>query len=461
MDKFFNPSSVVIIGASNSPFNLGASICTILKHLEFEGPVYAVNRRGEDVNSCPGFPSVSDLPSAVDLAVVITPAQAVPGIVGECGEKGIKRLIIESAGFSEEGGGGKLLQEEVSSLARKYGIRFIGPNCLGVMDTHSRFCCFFGFIPGMYDEAFENPGSVSYVIQSGGIGALIMDSFRKDVVSVNKMISIGNKEDIDESDMLEYFNGDNSEVIGLYIESIKDGRKFLETARKVTKPVLIYKVGKTDAGAKAAMSHTAGMANNDLIFDCACRQAGIIRARSIGELHAIPKIFTSMPLLKGRRIAVFTNSGAFGGITADLLVEAGLEMAELSGETRERLAKTGKLFNASNPVDLGPAISMQTFLDIFEILLSSGEVDGLLPVPNVWQQVVIDAIMELVKMCRHFDKPAAIYIPNAVDRIVDIRKKYSLPVFESPEEAVRALRISYTYYSDLTKKKRMQHVLKD
>lgn len=452
MDKFFNPESVAIIGASNTPFNLGASICTILKHLEFAGNIYAINRKGEEVNGCPGFTSILDTPEVVDLAVIITPSKVVPGIVRDCGEKGITHVIIESAGFSEEGETGKQLQMEVDSLTAQYGIRYIGPNCLGVMDTHTKFCCFFGFIPGMYDEAFNKPGNVSYVIQSGGIGALIMDSFRNDVVSVNKMISIGNKEGVDESDMLEYFSRDNTEVIGLYIESIKDGRKFLDTAKKVTKPVLIYKVGRTSEGTRAAMSHTAGMANNDVIFDSACRQAGIIRANSISELHSIPKIFTTMPILKGRKITVFTNSGAFGGITADLLVEADLEMARLSPATQEKLHKTGKLFNAANPIDLGPAISMQTFLDIFEILLSSNEVDGLLPVPNVWQQVVIDAIMELVRMCQHYDKPAAIYIPNAVDRVVEIRKKYSIPVFESPEEAVRALQVSHTHYRFLQKK---------
>ncbi len=459
MERFFNPQSVAVIGASNSPFNLGASICAIIKHLDFKAGVYAINRKGEAVQGCPGYRSILDVPETVDLAVIITPAGAVPQIIRECGEKGIRRIIIESAGFSEEGESGRILQEEVNGIVRQYGIRYLGPNCLGVMDMHSRFCCFFGIIPGMYDAAFDRPGTVSYVIQSGGIGALIMDSFRSDVVAVNKMVSIGNKEDIDESDMLDFFCNDNTEVIGMYLESVKDGRKFLETAKRVTKPILVYKVGRTGEGAKAAMSHTAGMANNDLIFDHACRQAGIIRVNSIAELHSLPKIFTAMPILKGRRIAVFTNSGAFGGIAADLLVEAGLEMARLSAETQERLRKTGKLYNAANPIDLGPAISMQTFLDVFEILLSSGEVDGLMPVPNVWQHVVIEAIMELVKMCHHFGKPAAIYIPNAVERIVEIRKEYMIPVFESPEEAVRALQVSYAHYRySLKKQKRLQRV---
>jgi acyl-CoA synthetase (NDP forming) len=228
----------------------------------------------------------------------------------------------------------------------------------------------------------------------------------------------------------------------MYLENINDGRKFIETARKVKKPIIAFKVGRTNEGAKAAQSHTAGMANNDLVFDNACKQGGIIRAKSISELHSMPKIFTHMPPLKGKRIAVFTNSGAFGGITADLLVEAGLEMAKLSDETQDKLSRTGQIFNVSNPIDLGPALSMQTFLEIFDILLSSDEVDGLLPVPSLWHPMVIDAITELTKKCQLYRKPAAIYTPNAVQKTISYRQQYQVPLFESPEEAVRALAVS-------------------
>jgi acyl-CoA synthetase (NDP forming) len=395
---------------------------------------------------------VKHIPGEVDLAILLAPARIVPQVLKECGEKGIKHAVIISAGFSEEGGDGSRLQDEVNSVAAEHGIRFLGPNCLGTLNAHNKFCCFFGILPGMYDEVFDRPGGISYVIQSGGVGALIIDSFRQDIVNVNKMVSIGNKEDIDEADFLEYFDADNTEVIGLYLESIKNGRKFIETARKVVKPILVYKVGRTGEGARAAMSHTAGMANNDVIFEHACRQAGIIRLNSISELHSLPKIFTAMPLLQGRRIAVFTNSGAFGGISSDLIVEAGLSLASFSRETREKLSMTGKLYNVANPIDLGPTLSKQTFIDIFDILLSSGEVDGMLAVPNIWQPVVIEGIIELVKMCGHYGKPAAIYIPNAVERLIAIRNQYQLPIFESPEEAARALAVSYEHFRSLRKK---------
>ncbi len=448
MNTFFNPASVVVIGASNSPFNLGATICRALAEFSpFRGPVYAVNRKGETVHGCPGFTRVVDVPSAVDLAVIIAPAQVVPNFLRQCGEKGIRHVIIESSGFSEGGEQGRALQRELDGIRKTYGMRIMGPNCLGVLNTSNGFCCFYGIQKDDYETFASAPGDVSYIIQSGGIVVIVLESFKNDVVKASKIVSIGNKSDINEADMLEYFQKDpDTRVIGMYLENVSDGRRLMETARKMTKPVLVYKVGRTEEGVRAAQSHTAGLANNDLVFDAACRQAGIIRVDSISELHALPKIFTRMPSLTGPRIAVFTNSGAFGGITADLLVQSGLTMARLSPETQERLARTGQIFNVKNPIDLGPALSMQTFLEIFDILLSSDEVDGLLPVPSLWHPMVIEAITELVKKCHAYGKPAAIYTPNAVQKTIEYRTRYDVPLFESPEEAVRALEVSYRHH---------------
>jgi acetyltransferase len=199
------------------------------------------------------------------------------------------------------------------------------------------------------------------------------------------------------------------------------------------------------------MSHTAGMANNDSIFDCACKQARIIRLKSIDELHSLPKMFTEMPLLKGKRIAMFTNSGAFGSIAADLLVDACLQMVCLSPQTQEKLKKAGQVFNIKNPVDIGPA-PPQTYLDIFDILLSADEVDGLLPLLSVWQPFVIDTLLELMKMYKHYDKPAAIYTPNAIAKSIAIRAKHRIPIFETSEQSVRALSVSHEYYESLLKR---------
>ena len=341
MERFFNPESVVVIGASNSPFNLGATICRALNEVSaWGGTVFAVNRKAETVHGCQGFKAVTDIPQDVDLAVIITPAKVVPEFVEQCAEKGIRRIVIESSGFAEGGEEGKVMQRRIDEIARKNGIRILGPNCLGVLNARNQFCCFYGIQVDDFSTFAQEDGSISYVIQSGGIVVIVLESFFMDVVKVNKIVSIGNKSDIDEADMLEYFNRDDTtEVIGMYLENIRNGRRFMEAARRVKKPILVFKVGKTGEGARAAVSHTAGMANDDRIFDIACRQAGIIRVDSIADLHSMPRIFTHMPPLKGRRIAVFTNSGAFGGITADLLVQSGLEMARLSPETPAKLAR--------------------------------------------------------------------------------------------------------------------------
>jgi len=455
MELFFDPKSVVVIGASNAPLNLGATICNMLKdYLHYTGAVYAVNSKGEEVNGYPGYSSVSDLPESPDLAVIIVAARNVPGIIRDCAQKGIKRIVIESAGFSEGGQIGEEMQREIDEVAKNNGIRMMGPNCLGTLSTRTKFCSFYGVNPSLVEmnQIFESPGTMSYIIQSGGVAVLVMESLYYDLVGINKVVSIGNKCDVDEADLIQYFQNDKTEVIGIYLENIADGRKLMEAARKSRKPVLIYKVGKTKEGALAAMSHTAGMANNDSIFEAACRQAGIIRLHSIDELHSLPKMFTEMPLLKGKRIAAFTNSGAFGGIAGDLLVQAGLQMPHLSLQTQERLKKAGQVFNIKNPVDIGPA-PPQTYLDIFEILLSADEVDGLLPLLSVWQPFVIDCLLELLKICKHYDKPAAIYTPNAIAKSIAIRAKHRIPIFETSEQAVRALSVSHTYYESLLKRK--------
>ena len=455
MERFFDPKSVVVIGASNAPFNLGATICNMLKdYLSYPGAVYAVNSKGEQVNGYAGYSSVLDLPEAPDLAIVIVAARNVPGIIRDCARKGIKRIVIESAGFSEGGELGAAMQREIDKVAKASGMRMMGPNCLGTLSTRDKFCCFYGVNPSLVEmnQIFESPGTMSYIIQSGGVAVLVMESLYYDLVGINKVVSIGNKCDVDEADLIDYFQSDQTEVIGIYLENLADGRKLMEAARKSVKPVLIYKVGKTKEGALAAMSHTAGMANNDWIFENACKQAGIIRLQSIDELHSLPKMFTEMPLLTGKRIAAFTNSGAFGSIAADLLVEAGLKMVRLSSQTQEKLKKAGQVFNIKNPVDIGPA-PPQTYLDIFDILLSADEVEGLLPLLSVWQPFVIDCLLELLKMCKHYNKPAAIYTPNAIAKSIAIRAKHRIPIFETAEQAVRALSVSHTYYESLLKRK--------
>lgn len=455
MDNFFNPSTIVVIGASNADFNLGATICKTLKEdIPYSGEVFAVNRGGEDVHGAKGYKSIGDIERAVDLAVILAPAAVVPGFVRDCGQKGIRNIVIESSGFSEQGSDGERLQAEIHEAAGIHQMRIIGPNCLGILDNHKAFCCLYG-ANQLVKKTITKPGTVSYVIQSGGVGGLVVERLMEDLPGVNKMACIGNKSDVDESDFIDYFNTDNTSVIAMYLENVVRGDKLMNAARRSKKPILVYKTGRSEAGSAAAVSHTAGMANNDAVFDGACRQAGIIRLQSAEELHALPKMFTEMPLLTGKRIAVFTNSGAFGTIGADLLADTDLVMAQFSAETREKLGRLPGVFNAGNPVDIGPALP-QIYLQIYDILLSDGNVDGLLNIVGMWRDYVADVMSALVELCRRHGKPAALFSFNAMTRVQAARADKSLPLFNTLEEAVRALVVSHQQFSYLNKKENSQ-----
>jgi len=451
MDNFFNPSAVVVIGASNAPFNLGATICkTLQEDIPYPGQIFAVNRGGEDVHGAKGFKSIGDIDQAVDLAVILAPAAVVPGFVRDCGKKGIRNIVIESSGFSEQGEDGERLQAEIHEAAGIHRMRIIGPNCLGILDNHHPFCCLYG-ANQLVKNTITKPGTVSYVIQSGGVGGLVVERLMEDLPGVNKMVCIGNKSDVDESDFIDYFNTDNTEVIALYLENIQHGNKLMAAARSCKKPILVFKSGRSEAGCAAAVSHTAGLANNDAVFEGACRQAGIIRLQSAEEMHSLPKIFTEMPLLAGKRIAVFTNSGAFGSIGADLLSDTDLVMARFSAETKEKLSRLPGVFNAGNPVDIGPALP-QIYLQIYDILLADGNVDGLLNIVGMWRDYVADVMSELVELCRRRRKPAALFSFNAMARVQAARADKNLPLFNTLEEAVRALTVSHQQFCYLKKK---------
>ncbi len=454
MEKFFNPSAVVVIGASNAGFNLGATICKVLtEDIGYPGRVYAVNRAGENVFGAKGFRSLNDIGEPVDLAVIITPAFVVPEFVRKCGEKGIRNIVIESSGFSEQGEEGRRLQGEINEAARIYGIHVIGPNCLGVVDNYSRFCSMYGS-SHLAPLAVRHPGFVSYVVQSGGIAGLIVERLMEDVSGINKLVSLGNKSDLDEADFIDYFDRDRTRVIALYMESVEDGRKLMQAVRRTKKPVLVYKSGKSEAGSAAIVSHTAGMAQNDTVFDGACRQAGMIRLKTPEELCVLPKIFTEMPLLAGNRIAVFTNSGGVGTIGADMLSETNLVMAPFSTETKAKLKKLPGVFNTENPVDIGPA-PPEIYLEIYKILLEADEVDGILNMVNIWRDYVIDVMETLVHLCRKHQKPASLYAFSALERLRVAQLEKGLPLFGTAEDAVRALVVSYQQFCNLGKKEKI------
>lgn len=364
MEFFFNPKSIAVIGATPTRFKNGYSI---LRNLQsgYQGKVYAVNPRYQEALGFPCFASVKDIPDQVDMAIVIVPAEHVPTAVEECAAKGVPGVMIESGGFAEIGPNGKILQEQLIEIAKRTGIRIWGPNCMGLVDAkHGHMFSF------MHSRKFREqltPGRVSFVVQSGMLSAaFLVDLMSNALMGISKVCSVGNKVDVNECDVLEYLLADeDTGVVGLYLESFVDGRRFMEMCRKTNKPVVVLKGGKSQTGAKAAMSHTASLAGNQRIIAGALAQAGVWEAKDFRQMADICRTLAIIPPQATRgRIAVLTFSGGAGILSADFIEEMGLSVADLAEGTYDELRKLFPEWRpVSNPVDLYPVIEDGT--DVF------------------------------------------------------------------------------------------------
>ena len=359
MDFFFQPRGVAVIGASSNPLKGGYSI---LKNLisGFPGKVYPVNPSYKEIEGIICYPDILSVPAPLDLAIVFVPAKAVPDLVSACAERGIKGVIIESGGFAESGEAGKALQDRLLSIMEKTGIRLWGPNCMGLVDfIHGHI---FSFVsPTIWEQEFL-PSDVSLIVQSGMLSAgFLMDLMSHNTMGVCKACSIGNRIDVDECDVLEYLIDDpHTGTIGLYVESITNGPRFLSLINSTEKPVVVLKGGKSEKGAKAAMSHTASLAGNNNVFQGALAQANVIEAKDFKQMMDILKTvsaFKHLPSIPGKKVIVLTYSGAAGILSSDFIDEVGLELSDLEGETKALMQSVfPDWMPVSNPVDMWPAI---------------------------------------------------------------------------------------------------------
>ncbi len=360
MKTFFSPASVAVIGASPREGSLGAQMITNLLY-GFTGSIYPVNPNYSEIQNLRAFASVEDIPDPVDLAILIVPAPAVPDQLEACGRKGIRRVIIESAGFAETGEEGRLLQERCLTVARSAGIRIWGPNCMGMVDVPKKF--FFTFMhPNIYVDGLV-PGRISMIVQSGMLSAgFLADLMSERAVGVGKACSIGNKMDIDECDVLEYLiDDDETDAIALYLESIVRGRKFLELADKSKKPIVLLKGGKSAAGAKAALSHTSSLAGNARLQDSLLSLAGVTIARDFQQMMEVTRALAMIGRTPANcRTAIMTFSGGAGILSCDLIEQQGMRVADLSPSTKQELASVfPDWMPASNPVDMFPAFALK------------------------------------------------------------------------------------------------------
>ncbi|AEC51795.1 hypothetical protein PNA2_0879 [Pyrococcus sp. NA2] len=449
LDFLFYPRSVAVVGASHVPGKVGNAILRSLAS-NFNGKIYAVNVKGGEIEvngkKFKVYKSIKDIPDEVDVAVIAVPARFVPDVIDECGEKGVKGAVVISAGFKEAGRAD--LEEELVKRAKKWGIRVVGPNCLGVTNLENGFDC--NFNPPER-QARPRFGPIAFMSQSGAFGAAILDWAARHDVGMSKFISLGNMADLDESDFMLYLKDDpKTKVITAYIEGVKDGRKFFNVAKETTKvkPVIILKAGRTEAGAKAAASHTGSLAGSYRIYEAAFEQSGVLMAKSMRQLFNYAKALAMQKPAKGDRVAIVTNGGGAGVMMSDGLLERGLKLAELSEETREKFRNAieeGKLpehMSYANPVDvIGDAPSSRYELAM-RYVLEDPNVDVLVVIALFQSPALDEGITDVMEKVTEYGKPIVFVAPGGefpekMGR--EIEKKAGVPVFESVEDGVDAV----------------------
>jgi len=446
LDVFSNPGSVAVIGASRDSKKLGYGILSNVIQYGFSGDIYPINPKTDEILGLTSYPSVLDVDGPIDLAVIVVPHRFVAATLEECGQKGVKGVIVISAGFREAGLDGVRREKELIAIVEKYGMRLIGPNCLGVIDTHCPLNA--SFAAGM-----PPTGEIAFMSQSGALCTAILDWALAKNIGFSRFVSLGNKADIDEIDLLEDWEADpNTKVILIYTEGLTDGQRFIEVARRVTKstPVVAVKSGTTSAGSRAVSSHTGSLAGSEQAYKAAFSQAGVVRAESIEEMFDFSTAFSYQPLLRGGRIAIVTNAGGPGIMATDALERAGLQMASLSSETIQALqAGLPAASNIYNPIDvLGDALADRYGLALEAVMRDDG-VHGVMVIltPQVMTQIEETAAV-VAQIAARYDKPVLGCFMGEAKVSVGIRvlNHYRVPNYAFPERAANALRVMKEYY---------------
>lgn len=461
LDQFFSPKSIAVIGASRKPGKVGHATLKRLKENKeggiFKGEVYPVNPHADEILGLKAYGSVAEIPEVPDLAVICIPAKYVPAVVEELGTKGTKSVVIISGGFAEVGGEGVRLQDELIKKAREHGVRIVGPNCIGVVSTKTGVDTMFlparKEINGSALPSLPRPGhgSISLTTQSGAFGVACIDYMAGEGLGLAKFVSYGNKADVDEVELVEYLAEDqDTKVILVYVESIERGREFMKASRKAArrKPIVVLKAGRTEAGARAAMSHTAALAGMDQVYQAAFRQCGILRAGNIEELFDVAKALSMQPPAKGKGVAVLTDGGGAGVMTVDELESRKQSMADLSGEAKKfnDLMKRGVIPSIStigNPVDLTGSVDDESYVGALKVLLDSKKVHGVIVLALHYPPALTGGLPEkLSEASRGSNKPIVFCDVGWGDYAIAFREKFEtqgFPAYPTPERAAAAM----------------------
>ncbi|MEN6478652.1 MAG: acetate--CoA ligase alpha subunit [Anaerolineales bacterium] len=445
LDMFFHPDGVAIIGASTNPSKIGYQILSNLRRSGYQGGIYPVNPGAAEILGLKCYASILDVPGHVDQAVIVIPAKGVPAVIEDCGKKGVKGVVVITAGFRESGPEGQALEAQALEVAARYNMRMIGPNCLGLMDMWTP-------LDTSFAPAMTAAGYIAFTSQSGALGTAVLDYALENNIGMSRFISLGNKADVDEAALYEDCQADpRTKVIISYVEGVKNGTDFMhrasETAR--VKPIIAVKSGRTASGSKAVSSHTGSLAGSDAAYDAAFIQSGVIRANSVQEMFDFSTAFAYQPLLKGNRICVVTNAGGPGVMATDALESQQLLLAELLPETEATLAKAlPAAASTHNPVDvLGDATAERYRAAIREVL-QDPNVDGVLVILTPQSNTeVLESAQVLIEETRGADKPvlACWMGGHVISRAVDLLSRSSIPTYPFPERAIAAMGAMYRY----------------
>lgn len=453
LTEFFNPNSVAVIGASTDPKKLGYSVLENLIEGGYaaQGKIFPINLTATEILGVPAFPTVQDVPGPIDLAVIVIPYPYVPDALRTCGEKGIPAVIVISAGFREAGREGLERELELIEIAKQDGIRLIGPNCLGVIDTYTP-------LNASFSAGTPPKGPMAFMSQSGALGTAVLDISLAGRLGLSKFVSLGNKADVDEIDLLNAWRDDpHTQVIMIYSEGMANGQEFIKTARQVTakKPVVAIKSGVTQSGSRAVSSHTGSLAGSEQAYHAAFHQAGVLRAESMQSLFDIALVLGYQPLLQGDRIAIITNAGGPGILATDALERSGLSMARFENETISSLGQfLPDAASAANPVDVLGDARADRYQFALEIVVADPNVDGLLVVLTPQAMTEIDATAEAVgRFSKSIDKPIITsFMGEAqVESGIDLLGTFGVPNYPFPERAALAFKAMSDYQKVLNR----------
>jgi acetyltransferase len=448
LDKIFNPQSVAIIGASDAEGSVGYAIVKNFTQLGYTGKVYFVNIRKPEILGVKTYPSVDQIPEPVDLAMIATPAKTVPNVMEECGRAHVKGAIIVSAGFKEIGPQGKALEDKILEVAKKYNIRVIGPNCIGILRPRNN-------LNATFLDKMPKAGKIAFISQSGALGSAILDWAISENIGFSNFVSVGSMLDVDFGDLIDYFGSDpKTKSILMYIEGITEARKFMSAARHFarTKPIIVVKSGKFSESAKAAASHTGSLSGQDDVYDAAFKRAGIVRVDEVADLFNAAEVLGTQPLPNGNRLAIITNAGGPGVMTTDALIAKGGQLATLSKKTLDGLnAVLPSFWSHGNPIDVLGDAKADRYKVALEACLNDDNIDGIAIVFT--QQAVSEPveiaknIVDLVHSKSYQNKTIVTSFmgSGAVQEANSILNANNIPTYSTPEQAIKTYMTMYHY----------------